>query len=58
MAKVIDWERAKRALVALDELARNNPHRCYEPSGGKWQDNLEELDELTQDVLDEQATIR
>ena len=41
---IVDFARARRALVALDRLAKAHPERCHQP-GPKWTDNLEMLEE-------------
>lgn len=41
---IVDFARARRALVALDRLAKAHPERCRQP-GPKWTDNLEMLEE-------------
>ena len=41
---IVDFARARRALVALDRLAKTHPERCRQP-GPKWTDNLEMLEE-------------
>jgi twitching motility protein PilT len=43
-SNVIDWERANRALMALDKLAAENPHKLN--NGERWIDNLDVLIKL------------
>lgn len=43
--KIVDLARARRALTALDRLAKAHPERCGHP-GPQWADNLERLDSI------------
>ena len=43
--RIVDLARARRALGALDRLAKDHPERCGHP-GPKWADNLERLDSI------------
>ena len=43
--RIVDLARARRALGALDRLAKDHPERCGHP-GPKWADNLERLENL------------
>ncbi len=47
MSKVVDLPRVRRALSALDKIALDHPDLC-QGGGGRWSENLEELDRITQ----------
>lgn len=44
--KVVDLDRVRKALSALDRIAAEHPELCN-PDGPRWADNLDELDRLT-----------
>ena len=43
--RIVDLARARRALGALDRLAKDHPERCGHP-GPKWADNPKQLEKL------------
>ena len=43
--KIVDLARARRALGALDRLAKDHPERCGHP-GPKWAANLDRLEKI------------
>ncbi len=45
MTQIVDLPRYRRACAALDQLVSDHPE--LRQGGGRWSDNLEELDSMT-----------
>lgn len=53
MAKPVDLLRYRRACAALDKIVAHHPE--LRQGGGKWADNLQELDRMTQTTVAERV---
>ena len=56
MNQVVDLPRYRRACAALDQLVADHPELCQ--GGGRWSDNLEELDRMTTPVNERMQAYR